>query len=481
LAPDLRSETSLNNPNGAGIIYKTNSGGFIYVQIAAGKTFCNPMEIGKGIVRLNNLSGDNQIVDINFATLNNDYSAFGLPCFVNYTNTSSLAYIKAFNAYSSSLDYGLIKADASTTNITPTFYLNSYSNTNYDVVLWDGQTGAYVSNIPSKNGSPYKASQYGTYVYNSNVPPGNDASYSGYGITMPFSSAVQTSDYAGYQLANLLPTSKYKTFFTLKGSFYAYDGAQIYLLPLSNGIGSNLNGVPQPMVNPYGLTFLTASCDYAFFLGNYDNSIWLYSGAREIVKGTVLSAKPTITAGWYNDYDNALYLQTDSTIITIRDDTTITENPIPFVSGTWNTFNTNLGLYFVQNNVCLLRTYEPVASSTLIPLSYQSGYLGYGSSVMFTVNSIKVRMYCAGGLSSTIAVKWYWVTQDSSGSDTSTMATTPLSASNYFTFEWTPPHNNVLMFSLAISDSSGTQKIVLLDIDAYTTYANEENIANKVL
>jgi hypothetical protein len=275
-----------------------------------------------------------------------------------------------------------------------------------------------------------------------------------------------------------LSTSKYRNFFTLKGNYYVYDGSQIYLLNFSNGFGSSLATVPQPLVNPYGLTFLTASCDYAFFLDTFDNSIWLYSGARAITKGPVFSAKANIIAGWYNDYDNALYLQTTNSIITIRDDQQITENPLPYGSGTWNTFNTNLGVYYVQNNNVLLRTYEPVSGSALIPLNYQTGYLGYGSRLMCSVNDIYFRLACEGGLGSVLDLTFNWVTQDSSGTVTSTITTSPLSPSNYFTYNWQPPNNNVLLFSIGLQDTSGTQKLVLLDLDVDTTFEGEAVISN---
>jgi hypothetical protein len=298
---------------------------------------------------------------------------------------------------------------------------------------------------------------------------------------MPFSSAAQTPDYLGYMLPNLLPGSKYKVFFTIKGSFYVYDGAVIYLLPYGNGVGSTLTAIPQALVNPYGLTFLTASCDYAFFLDPYDNSIYLYSGAREIVKGPVFCQKPAIVAGWFNDYDNALYLQTTNSIITVRDDEYITENALPFSSGTWQTYSTNLGLYYVQGNTVILRSYVPQSGSVIIPLNYQTGFLGYQSNQMYSVNSIKFRMACLGGLTSNLRVTWNWVTQDNSGQDVYTIPTSHLSASNYFTYELNPADNNVLMGSVGIQDMSGNQKLVLLDMDIYTTYMNEANISNKVL
>jgi hypothetical protein len=489
IPPEYRSEVSTDAVNGAGIIYRTNNKTFIYAQFGsylASLNYINPQEICAGVVRFNTCAGNGNIIDTNTYTSYNDYSGFGVPFLFNYTNTTSLSYTRSFNKYSSSLDAGLLYVDTAITNTkTFTYGLSDiYKLTQFDTILWAGATGAYFGNIGTQNGPTcyiYSVSQYGTYVYNQNVPPGNDATYYGYGILMPLSAAMQTPDYAGYMFPNLLPTSKYKNFFILKGSFFAYDGQTIYALVLTNGIGSTLSAVPQPLVTPQGLQYLTASCDYAFFLCSYDNSIWLYSGARQIVKGPVFSAKPTITAGWFNDFDNALYLQTANSIITVRDDQYVTENVLPFSSGTWNTFNTNLGLYFVQNNTVILRAYENVTSSTLIPLNYQTGYLGYQSSKMFTVNKILIRMNCQGGLESNLALTWNWVTQDNSGIDTASILTSPLSNSGYFTFEYTPPHNNVLLFSLGIQDTSGTQKIVLLNIDAYTTYVGEMNVSNKVL
>ena len=239
------------------------------------------------------------------------------------------------------------------------------------------------------------------------------------------------------------------------------------------------------MVNPYGLTYLTASCDYAFFLDPFDNSIWLYSGARAISKGPVFSAKAAIQAGWYNDYDNALYLQTTNSIITVRDDTSVVENPLPFPSGTWNTFNTNLGIFYVQGANIVQQTYNSTgnlygSTATLIPLSYQTGYLGYESNKIFQISKIDMRFACEGGLASTLNITWNWVTQDNSGTDTATITTTPLSTSNYFTCEFTPPHNQVLLFSLGITDASGTQKLVLLNVDVYSTYVGEAVISNQI-
>jgi hypothetical protein len=487
--PEYRSEISAGNTNGAGIIYKTNSGNFVYVQFASGASFINPQEISKGVVKLNSCIGNAQIIDTNYYNTYNNYSGAGLPFYFNYTNsTSSLAYCRLYNAYSSSLDYGLLYADPSITNINAWPLFDYFTNKQFDSILWNGITGAYVCNIGStgiESGAAfsYLIPQYGSYIYNQNVPPGNDAIYwaNGYGITMPFSSAVQTPDYAGYMLGNLLPTSKYKNFFTLKGNYYVYDGSQIYLLPYSNGVGSVLNQVPQPLVNPYGLQYLTASCDYAFFLDTFDNSIWLYSGARAITKGPVFCQKAAIQAGWYNDYDNALYLQTANSIITVRDDQYVMENPLPYSSGTWNTFNTNLGVYYVQGNQIILRTYENVTNSSLIPLNYQTGFLGLQSSSLIMVDRIKFRLNCGSGLTSTLNLTWNWITQDSSGMDISTINTSGQSPSGYFTYEWLVPDKQVTQFSVGIQDISGIQKLVILDIDVYITYVSEANISNKVL
>ena len=484
LGPSFDNEASTGDVNGASIIYQTNGGEFIYVRMAnvrANPDFVNLQEISRGVVLFNNCHGANRIINTLNYKLYHDYSATGLPFLLNYTDSSSLCYIRIDNEYTSSLDWGLIYADADITKIKQ---LDSYDDLYNHIIphfnLWDGQTGAYICtmvNKPTVGVIENILPNIGSYVTSLIIPHGGDVQYSGGAIKMPLGNALQIPGKCGFYFENLLG-SQYSDFFVLKGGFYTYDGLYIYSLPLSNGIGSTLSGVPQPLVTAQGLKFLDVSTDTAFFLDRFDNSIWGYSGARQIEKQLSFATRPAITNGWYNDYDNTLYLQNSEGIFAFRDGSQITQNELPFASGDWETYSTDFGLYYVQDTTDMVRGY--LGNGTIIPLNYQTGYLGWGKNVLFTVNKIVGRLYCESALSSTLNIIWHWVTQDDSGADTSSIATSPLSSSGYFTFAYEPPHSNVILFSVEIVDMSGNQKIVLLDLEAYMTYYGEAVISNKI-
>ncbi len=485
---DIRSETVANG--GAFVIYRTNNRQYVICQFT-----CNAnvlfSEIGPGVVLINSCCSLNSIIDTNTYTGYENLSGY-VNAFILPFASGQSGYFKAFNKYSSSLDPGFLNIDTGAMDailpVSPggvSWPSPQYVYTASGFSGWDA-SGCYVGTVGAVTYSGVTSIVYnnpqhtGTYVANVYLPPAADGIWSKgqAGVQMLFSSAVPQPNFVGYQLANIFPI-RYEAFFLLKGLYYAFDGNQIWQIPLSNGPASSVAGPNYPLVAATGLTYLDVSQDYAFFLSSFDNSVWAFDGGRSIEKMVAFNQKASIQSGLFNEVEDRLSLVTSDSVLSMWQDGTITENTLPF-TGTFQTYSFASGTIFVQGNVTKQRTYQNIVpgTSTVIPLDFQSAYLGNGSDGQtITVNRVLVRVLYSSGTASALTITWHWLTPDAEGSNVYTITPT-LSAAGYGVFDLNPANNEVLGGSVEISTADTTQKITILDVVLYYTGSAEATASN---
>jgi len=468
--PDIRGSTSLATYGM--ILFETSSSGWYVCAIGPLNTAVNPVsEIGNGILRINSSDPDNAIIDTNTSLPYTDVSGY-LPYIVPGSAATVIApfYSRCQAKYSVGIDVGSINLLSG----------GPSSGTPYQVV-WNGSTDVFMNAMFPAYYT--EIDSFGTYSFSPYVPVAigdtfHDGVIDGLNIT-----TIQQPNFVGCQLANVLE-KKYQAAFIIKGEQFLYDGVYIYLVNMSNGQASTMSGVPSRLILAQGLTFLCNSPDTAFFLSPWDNSIWTFTGSRDINKSFPMNQKPAITSGVFCEAENTLLLNTATSVIYIRDGTHVTENLRPWGANVDTVYSTSLGIYHVYGNAYKRRTYKNTGG-TLIPLVWQSGYMGLGNMAVMVVNRIKGRLYCPTSTSQVLTVKYNWITEDANGQDVATVNTTPCSTGHYFTFNYTPTngHQRVLGFSIELSVVATTQRIIIMEdeLQVYYTPQGEASINNQVI
>jgi hypothetical protein len=457
-------------------VYRLNNGDFVAVNST---TTPQIQEIGVGVVSINTLSAWGAIIDLNTQTLYYNYSAY-TPSFSMDRATTEALYIKIFNKYSSSIDQAQVFANVA--KVAPLAGTSLYGWT-----AWDGTTGNVYGDFTTSTTAPNTYSLYAPHnqiwYFNSNIPPGGDAVYTGGGIQMLHAAAIQSPNYWGYQLfpagggSNLLPWVDADVFL-LHGTYYAYNNTYIYQISLTNGSSGVVQGAPVAVAYAIGLTYLCVSPNKAYFLSNYDNSVYYFDGGRSLVKLFEANQKPQIQAGAYNVRDNALYLETIDSIITIRDEQSgainseglqITENDLPSLwSATSYLKSTANGLYFIMGQNIAVRSYY--SGLTLINLDYRTAHYSPAEWKTMQIQRIGGQIWCSLNKNANLTLTLYYIRVDgTSGSVSAAVDATTRNVDGYSRFAWTPSVSNVIAGSVRVQHTSSEQKIVLMELVMYYT------------
>jgi hypothetical protein len=465
--------------------YKLNSGKFVIVSLIES---ANPQytEIAHGVVSFNCLGSSNTIIDTNKAIPYENVSGYVNSFFTNYTNTSSLAYVKKFNKYSNAIDQGLLTIDTTPFTVPTTgdgAKVNDYS-------LYNGSSGAYIGNLIVPPGltvatTYYNISNSGTYVFNANVPISGSSTFESGFAQLISATAVQTPGYYGYLLANLL-SKRYDSTFNLYGQKYVFDGERIYSVTLSQGDAGTVNGVPQTQAFANGLRFIAASPTVAYFVSDFDNSVSQFNGGRTVTRVQGFSQKGKIQDGCYSVRDDALYLRCATfegnppSIVTIRYGI-ITENPSPTTDiGLANINNTDVGVYYVSKALgsasALIRSYYSLgAMSAIIPLDFQTAFFGMRDNQRMSVSKIVGYLLYADKAPSAWTLNWNWQTQDQQGTTVATVAPA-CNTDGYARFEWNPSPASVTAGQFRMTTTDAVQKKVLLELIIYYKPESDANL-----
>jgi hypothetical protein len=170
--------------------------------------------------------------------------------------------------------------------------------------------------------------------------------------------------------------------FTFYGQDYLFDGSYIWAV-LYDSTGTIYQN--RFRVQPAnGLQFIAVSPIKVYFLSSLDNSLYTFDEGRNLTKEARLNEIDIITNGVYNVHDNSLLLNgattsgnpnTYGSLIWIRD-SVLTINPKTSAQTNLQLFDTTSGIIISNNNSSWQYTFNPLPTSTVVPLTIQTTYMG---------------------------------------------------------------------------------------------------------
>jgi hypothetical protein len=242
-------------------------------------------------------------------------------------------------------------------------------------VITGFQVDTYVNDAYSfstySDGSEFVAQDPATPLYVTDarlpVPVGaiysSGTAYSG-GVTIFLGSV-----YDGYEIGNDV-TGNY-TPFSLFGQLYLFDGLNIYAANSQGGIVQSVD----LLCNAAGMQYIAQTPGQAFFLSSFDNSLYSFTGGRNLAKGQAMTALPIITKGEYNTHDNSLLLDATDSLIWVRDGL-VTRQFKDVDQTALRLYSTNKGMLITNNANSWQYTYYPQAGSAPRKLMFQTAYHG---------------------------------------------------------------------------------------------------------
>jgi hypothetical protein len=407
------------------------------------------------------------------------------PGFVSdiYLTGTNLVSYQTIAKYSNAVDLGtntLVVGPTKTSSMTATSITGAVL---LPVVFYVGASAPLYAVGLLSGGSQVATDTTVAYSANSNLPPPVDAIYSGGGVQLLGSSALQTIGevdadgfsqyYAGYTLANQLPVSY--QFFNLFGQIYGFDGQKIFRVPVS---GATV-GTPEQVALASGLTFIANSPTVAWFYSSFDNCLYVFTGGQKVDKWQEMTGTVATTSGSYSVRENTLYLQlSDSTTLMFRDNfANIMTNAYP----TQTIYTTDTGTYFVNTvtpSLSKLWTYYS-GSGTPITVTWQSGFYGLGRNQYCRITQAVITVKVTDATTTAITINYKWVTANDSGIETATYAanTYQVSTTGYARFQYNPTQSLVYGASIGVSFS---KKAILYDAVMYYTDGGVAPVPNRL-
>jgi len=401
------------------------------------------------------------------------------------TGTKQSAY-QTFFKYSNAVDTGSIVgvAGVGTTYPTLTTVANAWIA---PIRFYESTSGTLFAVADYNKGSITPVDTTVAYVANSNIPCPVDAVYSSGGITLLGQSAIQTVNYsdsdafaqhyAGYTLANQLPVAY--TFFNLFGQLYGFDGVKIYRMPINGAVV----GIPVQVALARGLTFIANSPTVAWFLSDFDNCIYIFTGGQKVEKWQEMTGVATVSSGVYSVKENSLYLQLADTTTMIMRDNIAQQIANPYTSQT--IYATALGTYFVDTSLFGTSTGQSkllsytAGTGTARSLTWQSGYYGIGRNQYTRITQIILAFKVADPVTTAITINYKWLTANANGTETATFAanTYTVSSTGYVFIQYNPAQS--LVFGASIGFQCD-KKVTLYDVTMYTTDGGVAPIPNRL-
>ena len=407
------------------------------------------------------------------------------PGFVSdiYLTGTNLVSYQTIAKYSNAVDLGtntLVVGPTKTSSMTATSITGAVL---LPVVFYVGASAPLYAVGLLSGGSQVATDTTVAYSANSNLPPPVDAIYSGGGVQLLGSSALQTVGevdadgfsqyYAGYTLANQLPVSY--QFFNLFGQIYGFDGQKIFRVPVN---GATV-GTPEQVALASGLTFIANSPTVAWFYSSFDNCLYVFTGGQKVDKWQEMTGTVATTSGSYSVRENTLYLQlSDSTTLMFRDNfANIMTNAYP----TQTIYTTDTGTYFVNTvtpSLSKLWTYYS-GSGTPITVTWQSGFYGLGRNQYCRITQAVITVKVTDATTTAITINYKWVTANDSGVETATYAanTYQVSTTGYARFQYNPTQSLVYGASIGVSFS---KKAILYDAVMYYTDGGVAPVPNRL-
>jgi hypothetical protein len=169
---------------------------------------------------------------------------------------------------------------------------------------------------------------------------------------------------------------------------YLFDGLAIYIANIQNNVLQSTDKICEA----YGMTYIAVTPAEAFFLSDFDNSLYSFNGGRTLVKTKAFTTLDVIDSGVWSTVDGTMLLNGTNSFIWVRDGicTKIAKKPT----------QTNLKFYTTQNGIIIANdnyswqyTYYPQAGSLPLPLTFQTAYFGQENNQLSVLKRWIITIY----------------------------------------------------------------------------------------
>lgn len=243
------------------------------------------------------------------------------------------------------------------------------------------------------------------YIQDLRLPTPTGAVVTESGFSVQGKTYLRELAYAAYTLGNDIP--KTGRLFFLYGDIYLFDGDTISRIARTSG--GAIQSIDK-IAPADGLTFLAVTPTEAWFLSAWDNSLWTFTGGRNVEKKIRLNAKDAITAGAYCGASNELVLyESAGKSLYIRDGI-ITETTLGVTATGTTTLQPDInGVWVVPQggagNIAQLR--YNATGATKIDLDFQTAYHGLEFWKKATFKEYVFTIYDPAKTAGTLTGTWY--------------------------------------------------------------------------
>jgi len=250
--------------------------------------------------------------------------------------------------------------------------------------------------------------------------------------------------------------------FTLFGQLYLFDGSAIYAANVNEVTGAYTSKTL--LCVGKGLSYISSSPTEITFLSSFDNSIYVFTGGRNLVKGKRFTSLEAIKSGLFNEKENSLILDTANTIIFVRD-SIASLNAKKVTQTDLRYFSTSDGVVMINNSKKWQYTYYPTQTSTVVPLDLKTNYYGLENNNKSILKSFVITIYNEARSKATIDVTNYTITEDTDNSQLERWVVMPgdYNSGGYARLRLLPQYQRTLGSSLRLTTND---KIVLVSINA---------------
>jgi hypothetical protein len=302
------------------------------------------------------------------------------------------------------------------------------------------------------------------YVPDTRLPLAIGLEYEGGAVNTGQQTIFINPNYDGYVIGN--EAKGVYDVFQLYGTTYIFDGVKIYQATLTGTVFSGLTEIAPAT----GLVFLSATPTQAYFLSAFDNSIFVFNGGRSLTKFQRLSQLPAVTGGIFSTRDNALLLETATSFVWVRDEI-VSQNLKSAAQTALKLYNTQDGLYIGNDASRWRYSYASLGgSSAVVPLVWQSSYLGQTSGQRANVEQFFVTIYSPWKAAQIITARVDSFDEKAHYTQTVTFPIKPAdySSAGYYRFRVKPRTQKALGTSLTLTIPA---KTVLSDL--YVEYSDD--------
>ena len=396
------------------LLYRTNNGGFEIVQYENVGSQNTPriQRISDNLYKINTISPLN-ILDVSTKTLSlgsSDYNGrFSLQSVATPSTSSNKKIVAQLRApYSSGADYG----DVLTQIPTPTsanIDIISYkvpNLTTYNLDLID----VYIEDVYS-----FTQDEYGTekvlsdpdnplYIPDTRLPVPMMSNYTSGVAQNSGTTFFLNPTFDGYEIGND-KRGDYRAF-SLFGQTYLFDSFSIYIANIQTNILVGLDFI----CSAVGMLFVAQSPTEAYFISDFDNSLYIFNGGRSLSKAKEMTLLEPVLSGVYSVKESTLLLNTRNTFIWIRDGLITQQTKLSAQVGNVSLFSTTDGI--VISNLTTRHYKYPYypqvlfgfSSQIVKPLSFQTAYYGQTANQKSNVLEYVITLYSETRLPMTVII-----------------------------------------------------------------------------